>query len=96
MNNLRAAQEAMKARNTKRPRRGPKPGSKWKRGQPITNNAELVKARLLRSTPIDPSGVSYTINPVGEIGVDQSSQLYPLPTEPAASPELRRGTPAAQ
>jgi len=57
---------------------------------------ELVKARLLRSTPIDPSGVSYTINPVGEIGVDQSSQLYPLPTEPAASPELRRGTPAAQ
>jgi len=55
-----------------------------------------MKARLLRGTPIDPSGIPYTINPVGEIGVDGSSELYPLPTEPAASPELRSGTPAAQ
>jgi tetratricopeptide (TPR) repeat protein len=56
---------------------------------------DLVRARLLRGVPLDPSGTAYTINPVGEIGVDRSSELYPLPTEPAASPELQSGTSAA-
>jgi hypothetical protein len=44
---------------------------------------ELIKAGLLRSVPVDPSGTAYTINfATGEINVSGYSPLHPLPTEP--------------
>jgi len=55
---------------------------------------DLIRARLIRGTPLDPTGTAYTINPVGEIDVDRSSQLFPLPTEPSASPELQNASAA--
>ena len=44
---LEERQCEMRDRYSKRSRRGPKLGTKWKRGQRITNPAELVKARLV-------------------------------------------------
>ena len=50
---------------------------------------QLIAARMLRGVPIDPSGTAYTLNfATGDIGVSGYSPLYPLPTEPAAAPEL--------
>jgi tetratricopeptide (TPR) repeat protein len=48
----------------------------------------LVAARFLRGVPTDRDGFDLTLDPVtGEIGLDKSSPLAPLPTEtPAASP----------
>jgi tetratricopeptide (TPR) repeat protein len=53
---------------------------------------ELVSAGLLRHVPPDPSGVPYRLDPqTGDVGVDRTSPLWPLPTEPAAAPELAGG-----
>ena len=52
---------------------------------------QLVRAGAIRGIPLDPSRVPYTLDPdSGEIGVAQNSDLWPLPTEPAAAPELKR------
>jgi hypothetical protein len=51
---------------------------------------QLVSAGLLRGVPLDPSGTPYRIDAAtGEIGVRAESPLWPLPTEPAAAPELK-------
>ena len=56
---------------------------------------QLVAAGALRGVPIDPANTRYTLNPeTGHIGVARESDLWPLPTEPAAAPELSGGTPA--
>jgi hypothetical protein len=55
---------------------------------------QLIAAGLLRGVPVDPTGTPYTLNfATGEIKVSGYSKLYPLPTEPAAAPEL--ASPAA-
>jgi tetratricopeptide (TPR) repeat protein len=49
----------------------------------------MTAARVLRRVPVDPSGTPYMLDAVtGEVRVSPSSKLYPLPTEPAAAPEL--------
>ena len=58
----------------------------------------LVAARMLAGIPLDPTGTPYVLGPdlvrpggsTREVMVAESSRLYPLPTEPAAAPELRR------
>lgn len=55
---------------------------------------QLIAARLLRGVPVDPAGTPYTLNfATGEINVSGYSKLYPLPTEPAAAPELAATAP---
>ena len=55
---------------------------------------QLITARLLRGVPVDPAGTPYTLNfATGEITVSGDSKLYPLPTEPAAAPELAAPAP---
>jgi len=50
---------------------------------------QLARAGAVRGIPVDPSGVPYTLAPnTGSIGVATNSDLWPLPTEPAAAPEL--------
>lgn len=57
---------------------------------------QLEAAGLVRGIPIDPSGTPYSLDPAtGKIGVRQESQLWPLPTEPAAAPELKSAPAAA-
>ncbi len=53
-------------------RRGRLPGS-WR---------ELVEDGVLGGEPADPTGAPYTLEPGGEVTVDVTSPLYPLPTEP--------------
>jgi hypothetical protein len=51
---------------------------------------EIAAAGLVRGLPLDPSGTPYRIDPAtGTIGVSPESPLWPLPTEPAAAPELK-------
>lgn len=46
----------------------------------------LARARLLRGTPVDPSGTPYQLDPdFGRVSLSPSSQLYPLPIEPPGS-----------
>ncbi|HEX7486546.1 MAG TPA: hypothetical protein VF332_10360 [Vicinamibacterales bacterium] len=41
---------------------------------------DLVRARMLRAVPLDPTGVAYVLNPVtGAVTVGADSQLNPLP-----------------
>jgi tetratricopeptide (TPR) repeat protein len=50
---------------------------------------QVAAARLLPGIPSDPSGTLYLLNSnTGEVTVSGSSKMYPLPVEPAASPEL--------
>jgi len=43
----------------------------------------LAEARLLRGTPLDPSGAPYVLDPeFGRVSVSPSSKLYPMPVEP--------------
>ena len=45
---------------------------------------DLFNAGLLRGVPLDPSGTPYAIFPDGRITLEETSNLYPLPTEPVA------------
>jgi hypothetical protein len=50
---------------------------------------QLAAAGAVGGLPLDPAGTPYRIDPdTGEIGVAPESELWPLPTEPAAAPEL--------
>lgn len=50
----------------------------------------LVGAGVLRGVPVDPALAPYLLDVrTGLVSVDESSPLHPLPTEPAAAPELR-------
>ena len=63
-------------------------------GQRAESWEQLIAARAVRGIPLDPSGTPYELNPEsGEIGVAQDSELWPLPTEPAAAPELKSQAP---
>lgn len=54
-----------------------------RRGRLPESWEDLIRAGLLRSVPLDPSGTAYTLNfATGEINVSGDSTLYPLPTEP--------------
>jgi tetratricopeptide (TPR) repeat protein len=65
-------------------------------GRPPLGWNELVQTRLVRGLPVDPSGTPYDMDAAGEVMVSRSSVLYPLPTEPLASPELGGGPPGAR
>jgi tetratricopeptide (TPR) repeat protein len=57
---------------------------------------QLAAAGAIRGVPLDPSGTPYTLDgETGAIGIDEKSELWPLPTEPVAAPELKlnRGVP---
>ena len=55
---------------------------------------QLAAAGAVRGLPLDPSGTPYHLDAeTGDIGVAEGSELWPLPTEPAAAPELKRGPP---
>ncbi len=63
-------------------------------GQRVQSWQQLARAGAVRGIPVDPSGVPYTLDPdTGAIGVATSSDLWPLPTEPAAAPELSGAAP---
>ena len=57
---------------------------------------QLAASGALRGSPLDPSGAAYTLDPdTGDVGIAADSELWPLPTEPAAAPELNRVIPRA-
>jgi len=59
-------------------------------GQAARSWDQLIAAGLLRDVPRDPSGTPYRLDPeTGRIGVMPESALWPLPTEPAAAPEMK-------
>jgi len=59
-------------------------------GQPAQSWEQLITAGVIRRVPTDPAGSPYTLDAqTGDIGVAQQSDLWPLPTEPAAAPELK-------
>ena len=63
-------------------------------GQPARSWRQLASAGAVRGVPLDPSGTPYTLDPAtGDIGVAPDSTLWPLPTEPAAAPEMKSGAP---
>jgi hypothetical protein len=50
---------------------------------------QIVSAGILRGVPNDPTGTPYQLNfASGEVTISGASKLSPLPTEPAAAPEL--------
>ena len=56
---------------------------------------QMATAGAIEGLPLDPSNTPYTLDPqTGEIGVARESELWPLPTEPAAAPELIGAAPA--
>jgi hypothetical protein len=42
----------------------------------------LVRARMLRAVPVDPSHTPYEIDPAGRVSLSRRSPLFPLPTDP--------------
>ena len=65
-------------------------------GQPARSWEQLIASGLVSGVPTDPKGTPYRIDAqTGEIGVSADSPLWPLPTEPAAAPELRSAKPPA-
>ena len=51
---------------------------------------QMAAAGFLRDVPVDPAGTPYALDSVtGRIAVRRDSPLWPLPTEPAAAPEMR-------
>jgi hypothetical protein len=55
---------------------------------------QVGAAGLLRGVPLDPSRTPYALDAAtGHIGLRQDSPLWPLPTEPAAAPELNAAAP---
>ena len=61
-------------------------------GRVPTTWDEIAAAGLIRGLPLDPAGIPYAIED-GDIGVRRDSPLWPLPTEPAAAPELMSAEP---
>jgi hypothetical protein len=62
-------------------------------GQRPRSWEQLAAARAVRGIPLDPANTPYSLDPeTGEIGVAENSELWPLPTEPVAAPELKQGT----
>ena len=60
-------------------------------GQIARSWKQLEAARAVRGVPIDPTDVPFKLNPeTGDIEVSPDSELWPLPTEPKAMPELKR------
>lgn len=57
-------------------------------GRPPQNWQQLIAAGFLRGVPADPTGAPYVIDSWGNIYLSDASSLRPLPTEPAAAPEL--------
>jgi tetratricopeptide (TPR) repeat protein len=56
---------------------------------------QLAASGAIPGRPLDPLNTPYTLDPeTGEIGVARDSELWPLPTEPAAAPELKAVAPA--
>ena len=51
-------------------------------GRPPGDWAALVRLRVVRGIPLDPSGVPYVLTPEGRARLSQSSTLFPLPAEP--------------
>ena len=63
-------------------------------GRPAASWEQLEAAGVVRGVPIDPSGTPYALDAkTGAIRIAESSPLWPLPTEPAAAPELNRRFP---
>jgi hypothetical protein len=63
-------------------------------GRTATSWEEMGAAGLLRQLPVDPTGTPYSLDAAtGEITVRSDSPLSPLPTEPAAAPELKGEAP---
>lgn len=63
-------------------------------GQRAQSWEQLAAAGAVGGLPVDPTGTPYKIDAAtGEIGVSEDSELWPLPTEPQAAPELKRGAP---
>ncbi len=63
-------------------------------GQRAHSWEQLAAAGAVGGVPVDPAGTPYTFNAdTGEIGVARNSDLWPLPTEPAAAPEMEREAP---
>jgi hypothetical protein len=55
---------------------------------------QLAAAGVVHGLPLDSSGTPYTLDAeTDEIGVARESALWPLPTEPAAAPEMKREAP---
>jgi hypothetical protein len=63
-------------------------------GQRARSWEQLAAAGAVGGLPLDPSGTPYTLDPqTGRVGVARDSDLWPLPTEPAAAPELKGDAP---
>ena len=63
-------------------------------GQRAESWEHLTAAGAVGGLPLDPTGTPYTIDPdTGDIGVAADSELWPLPTEPVAAPELKGEAP---
>ena len=63
-------------------------------GQRAQSWEQLAAAGAVGGLPLDPSGRPYTLDAqTGRVGVARDSDLWPLPTEPAAAPELKGDAP---
>ena len=63
-------------------------------GQTARSWEQLVAAGFVRGIPLDPAGTPYMLDAAtGDVGLGRGSSLAPLPTEPAAAPELNRPVP---
>jgi tetratricopeptide (TPR) repeat protein len=63
-------------------------------GQRAQSWEQLAAAGAIGGLPLDPAGVPYRLDAgTGDIGVAPDSDLWPLPTEPAAAPELKGEAP---
>ena len=63
-------------------------------GHRVQSWEQLARAGMVRGIPVDPSGLPYTLDPdTSAIGVATNSDLWPLPTEPVAAPELSGAAP---
>ncbi len=55
-----------------------------RQGAPPAGWQALARAGVLRSLPVDPTGVPYELRD-GRVRLSMASSLYPLPDEPAAT-----------
>lgn len=60
-------------------------------GQIASSWQQLIASGFVRGIPLDPDGAPYRLDTVtGDVGLGPDSTLRPLPTEPAAAPELAK------